>query len=137
MNAPLDALQSFLDEWSSTEEGNKNAFIHLKDALAVKPGVVLDFLPRAGITYSLRASHGNQKARPLFVMVDIIEDEPRWLSICFFGDMVTDPDEQGDFVPQGLLGEDAVCFDLEEYDVDRLHYIEERMEEAYSSAAGK
>jgi hypothetical protein len=79
--------------------------------------------------------HVNQKSRELFVMVDVIDDSPRWLSICFYGEMIADPEEKGDFVPEGLLGEDAVCFDLEEHDGALMRYIEARMDEACRSAS--
>jgi hypothetical protein len=69
-----------------------------------------------------------------FVMIDIIDDdsENRWLSVCFYDDMVKDPDEKGDFVPGGLLGEDGLCFDLDEHDEDMILYIEERIDEAHA-----
>ncbi len=70
-------------------------------------------------------------------MVDVIEDTTRWLSICFYGDMIADPEERGDFVPGGLLGEDAVCFDLEEQDETLVKYIETRLDEACTYAASK
>jgi hypothetical protein len=38
-------------------------------------------------------------------------------------------------VPGGLLGEDAVCFDLEAWDKERVCYVEARLDEAYQSAA--
>ncbi|MGD9223344.1 MAG: hypothetical protein PVH22_08865, partial [Desulfobacteraceae bacterium] len=116
MGESMQELQSFIDDWNDTEERNKQAFIRLKSRLAAMDGVRLEFLPRPGVTYSLRAVHQNQKDRALFVMVDVIEDDPRWLSVCFYGDMVADPDEQGDFVPEGLLGEDAACFDIDQFD---------------------
>ena len=45
-------------------------------------------------------------------MVDIIDDDPadRWLSVCFYDELVDDPKGLGDEVPGGLLGEDAKCF---------------------------
>jgi hypothetical protein len=49
--------------------------------------------------------------------------------------MVADPDEQGDFVPEGLLGEDAACFDIDQFDDLLLQYVESRMDEAYQNAA--
>lgn len=137
MSENLLELQSFVDDWTETDERNKEAFIRLKSHLDAKDGVQLEFIPRPGVTYSLRAAHQNQKQRSLFVMVDVIEDEPRWLSVCFYGEMITDPDEQGDFVPEGLLGEDAMCFDIDEYDDGFLQYVESRMDEAYQSAAGE
>ncbi len=135
MSESMEELQSFVDEWTDTEERCKEAFIRLKSHLAAKDGARLEFLARPGVTYSLRAVHPNQTQRELFVMVDVIEDDPRWLSVCFYGDMVNDPDEQGDFVPEGLLGEDAACFDIEAYEDAMLQYIEARMDEAYKSAA--
>jgi len=72
----------------------------------------------------------------LFVMVDIVDDDPenRWLSVCFYGDMITDPNEEGDLVPEGLLGEDGYCFDLCEYDEAAISYLEQRIDEAYANS---
>lgn len=131
----LQRFQAFLDGWTESPAENKKAFLRLKERLAGYPGVTLDFVAREGVTYSLRAVHEKQKAKPLFVMVDVIEDDPRWLSICFYGEMITDPEEHGDFVPEGLLGEDAHCFDLESWDESQVAYIEARLDEARESAA--
>jgi len=49
--------------------------------------------------------------------------------------MIADPEEKADFVPEGLLGEDAMCFDLAEWDDDFIQYIEARMDEACQNAA--
>ncbi len=68
------------------------------------------------------------------IMVDVIEDVTRWISICFYGDMISAPEEKGDFVPGGPMGEDAVCFDLEEQDNTLIKYIEERLDEAWANA---
>jgi len=68
-------------------------------------------------------------------MVDVIEDNPRWLSICFYGKMITDPESRGDFVPGGLLGENAVCFDVEKRDEELVRYIENRLDEAWRSSS--
>jgi hypothetical protein len=133
MNETLQAVEEFLASWEATGEGNKAGFVRLKDRLAAKEGSVLEFHPRPGVTYSLRATVPGQK-RPLYVMVDVIEDQPRWLSVCFFGDMITDPEEMGAFVPGGLLGNDAVCFDLEECSEETLAYVETRIDEAHQSA---
>jgi len=127
-------LDNFLEQWPETPEKNKAVFEHFKNYLSGKEGVTLDFLSRPGVTYSLRATHFNQKDKDLFVMVDVIEDAPRWLSICFYSAMVTDPDEKGDWVPGGLLGEDAICFDIDEQDAARVKYIEARLEEACQKA---
>jgi hypothetical protein len=100
-----------------------------------KKDVAYEFHPRPGVTYSLRASVPGH-SRPLFVMIDVIEDQPRWLSVCFFGDMVQDPEERGAFVPGGLLGQDALCFDLEVCVEETVSYVAARLEEAYRNATG-
>ena len=125
-------LNTFIEEWKATPDKNSNkaTFLRFKDYLAKKDGVALDFIARPGVTYSLRAAHKAQTDKELFVMVDVIEDVERWLSVCFYGDMITDPEERGDMVPGGLLGEDATCFDLEEQDESLISYIEKRLDEA-------
>ena len=135
MQAVVDAINAFLDTWDDTPEQNKQGFIRLKNLLLGMQGVDLAYQPRPGLTYSLRASWP-QHNRPLFVMIDVIEDQPRWLSVCFFGDMVQDPEEKGAFVPGGLLGEDALCFDLETCTAEGLQYVEARIEEACRAAMG-
>jgi len=133
MNNAIKELELFVKGWADSPEQNKKAFVRLKDYIASKPGVNIDFLPRTGITYSLRATHENQKNKPLFAMVDVIEDQLRWLSVCFYSGMISDPDEKGVFIPEGILGDDAVCFDLEEYSEDGIQYLEARLDEAYKS----
>lgn len=127
-------LDAFLDDWQDTPEKTKAVFLQLKAFLENKEETVLDFIPRPGLTYSLRAAHANQKEKSLFVMVDVIEDDPRWLSVCFYGDMITDPEENGDFVPEGLLGEDAVCFDISAWEDNLIQYAQARMDEAWQYA---
>ena len=116
-------LNQFLEEWIDTPEQTKKAFLRLKKHLESQSGVKFDFNARPGVSYSLRAAHHKQK-RQLYVMVDIIDDDPenRWLSICFYGDMITDPDDVGDLVPEGLLGEDGHCFDVDDWDENNLKY---------------
>ena len=135
MPRTIPELDAFLAEWTDTPEKNRIAFIELKNQLDAKPGVVLSFVARPQVTYSLRAAAPNQNGRPLFVIVDVIEDQPRWLSVCFYADTVQDPDELGDYVPEGLLGENAVCFDLESYDPDTLAYLRARIDEAFTSVS--
>ena len=128
-------LNAFIEEWKETPERNREVFLYFREYLGKKEDATLEFVSRPGITYSLRAVHAAQKKKGLFVMIDVIEDDPRWLSVCFYGEMITDPGEKGDFVPEGLLGEDAVCFDIEERNEELIRYIEIRLDEAYRSAS--
>jgi hypothetical protein len=128
-------MLNLLEEWKTDPQNLKSAFVELREHLTEKEHAILSFNSRPGVSYSLRATvdtHGEKKW-PLFVMADIIDDDPenRWLSVCFYGDMIKDPDEEGDLVPEGLLGEDGYCFDLIENDESMISYIEERIDEAY------
>ncbi len=136
-NEVIEGLDTFIERWKETATKTKKAFLRLKDHLARLPDVVLSFKARPGVSYSLRAAHKNQKKRPLFVMVDVIDDDPsnRWLSVCFYGEMITDPQERADVVPGGLMGEDASCFDVDQWDEELLSYIEQRIDEAHKSAS--
>lgn len=135
MNKGIHELGSFIENWTETQEQNRKAFIHLKDYLLAMSGVHVDFISRPGVTHSVRANHKNQENRPLFVIMDVVEEQPRWLSVCFYSETVNDPEERGVFVPKGLLGEDAICFDIEEYDESLLRYLEVRFDEAHQHAA--
>ncbi len=131
------ALAEFIDTWPETPAGSRRTFIRLKDHLENKDPVVLAFKARPGVSYSLRARTPGQ-TRELFVMVDVIDDDPqnRWLSVCFYGEMITDPEERGDVIPGGLLNEDGHCFDIEASDDTLVNYVLARIDEAYQSAAG-
>lgn len=134
MENVLTELDEFLAGWEDCDA--REAFMACRKALETVDGVVLGFKARPGITYSLRGTHPGQQGRELFVMIDIIDDDPenRWLSVCFYDDLVTDADELGDWVPQGLLGEDARCFDLDESDEAMVDYVCDRIVEAGGNA---
>jgi len=96
----------------------------------------LSVVPRPGISYSLRARAKTENEEgTLITMIDIVDDDPdnRWLSVCFYGDCVTDSEEEGDLVPGGLLGEDGYCFDLYENNQNTIAYLEQRIDEAYEN----
>jgi hypothetical protein len=126
-------LSDLLAAWEDTPRRTRAAFERLRDHLAAKDHLKLSFIPRPGVTYSLRARHTEQRQHDLFAMVDVIDDDPldRWLSVCFYGEMVNDPKENGNYVPEGLLGEDALCFDIEAWEENLLAYVEKRLDEAY------
>lgn len=126
-------FSNFLESWTNDPQNNKGVFFKLRDNLMEKENAILTFKSRPGVSYSFRASLDKQGENRLFVMVDIIDDDPedRWLSVCFYGDMITDPDEVGNLIPKGLLGEDGYCFDIYEYDESMVSYVEQRIDEAY------
>ena len=132
----MKEIQDFIDHWTETESKNRQAFIVLFEHLKTLNDTSFEFNARPKVSYSLRPKHVTQKDRSLFAMVDVIDDDPneRWLSICFYGEMITDPDEAGDLIPEGLLGEDGYCFDLYEYDADEINYIKQRLSQAHENA---
>lgn len=135
MDTVTTELDAFLSEWEDCDA--RQAFMIFRQTLESIDGAVLGFKARPGITYSLRGAHPAQQGRELFAMIDVIDDDPeqRWLSVCFYDDMVTDPDEQGDWVPQGLMGEDARCFNVDELDEAFVSYVAGRIREAGARAA--
>ena len=117
-------LATFLENWTTDPNNAKDAFVRFKDFLLATPDVRFDFKARPGVSYSLRAANAKND-----------EPEARWLSVCFYADMVNDPNELGDFVPSGLMGKDACCLNLEEDDPAMRDYILARLGEAAASAA--
>jgi hypothetical protein len=134
MQTPAE-LDTFLQQWTSDPNGCRKVFLQFQSRIQAHSDITMDFVARPGLTYSLRAARIGQD-RPLFVLMDVIDEDPRWLSVCFYGDMITDPEEYGDLVPEGLMGEDGYCFDLEENDPDLAEYIGKRLDEAYENATG-
>ena len=132
----MQKVQEFLDEWSEDALGTKPIFFSFLQDLLQKDEADIEFHERPGISYSLRGIHESRKGRPLFVMIDVIDDVPkqRWLSVCFYGDAIEDPDELGDLIPGGLLGADGYCFDVSESDERLAQYVRKRMQEAYQKA---
>jgi hypothetical protein len=132
----MEKVKQFIDAWRDDSTGTKPIFHDLLNNLLEKEKVSIEFFERPGISYSLRGIHEDQNDRPLFVMIDVIDDDPtaRWLSVCFYGDMIEDPDERGDLIPEGLLGSDGYCFDIVESDEPLNEYVRKRIQEAYESA---
>jgi len=130
-------LSAFLESWTMDPNGIKPVFTAMYEYLRTCDGVSLEYKGRPGVSHSLRARHTAQSKRELFVLVDIIDDEPeaRWLSVCFYADLVTDPEERGDVVPGGLMGDDARCFDLDSPENNIEHYILQRLQGAIATAA--
>jgi hypothetical protein len=129
-------LDTFIDGWEDGPLQVKKSFVLLKNYLADKADLTFNFKARPGVSYSLRVKHRLQTSRELFVIMDVIDEpENRWLSICFYPDMIADPDDKGVLIPLGLLGEDGYCFDLEEWDEEYLQYLKTRLDEGYKNAS--
>ncbi len=128
----IKEITTLLNSWTTDNNGMKVAFIEIIELLESFDGLIYSFKSRPGISYSLRASIDNSEEK-LLTLMDIIDDDPenRWLSICFYAETISDPDEEGDLIPGGLLGEDGYCFDLFENDDDSVSYLKDRITEAH------
>lgn len=121
----------FLQEWKTGGEQPMGKWFQLFfDTVRMMDNVELQFVSRPGVSYSMRPKHGNQKDRDLFAMIDVIDDAERWLSVCFYGDMISDPNGHGEVIPGGLAGSDGYCFDMFEDDEDLGRYLVDRLLEA-------
>lgn len=130
-------LRSFLAEWA--DKGGapaRRALQMILTRLDFLGDTETEFLARPGVSHSLRVRREGQSERPLFLLIDIVGQDPtsRWLSVCFYGDAVQDPEEQGNLVPGGLLGADGLCFDVDGADARLLEYVARRVEEAHLAA---
>ena len=130
-------IRSFLKTWEGSSQQTKESFVRLQKHLAGNQDLTFSFKARPGVSYSLRVKHNCQHTRELFVIMDVIDDDPenRWLSVCFYPDMITDPEDRGHHIPLGLLGEDGYCFDFDGWDEEYLQYLEKRLDEAHRRAA--
>ena len=133
----MKKLEKLINQWEDSKSQTKKTFIIIMDYIAKMKDITLEFKERPNISYSVRLKHKNQKNRSIFTIIDIIDDDPkeRWLSICFYENMINDPKDLGDMIPEGLLGEDGYCFDFYEYNKENIEYIKERFDQAYLSAS--
>ncbi len=133
----VQEVESFIEQWQGTDNAMKSCFLELYRYVSDFEGVSLSFVGRPGISYSLRPKHQHQQDRTLFAILDVIDDDPedRWLSVCFYGDMISDPEERGEVIPGGLAGSDGYCFDVYEADESITSYLKARLLEACRSAA--
>jgi len=128
-----EEIELFIEQWPDSPNGCRSVFETLYRHLLALDGAKIEFYARPPVTYSLRGAPVKNSPYPLFVMVDVIEEAPRWLSVCFYEKMVSDPETRGDAVPGGLLGEDGICFDIDSDDQTLIDYIKERIDQAFKA----
>lgn len=130
-------IEAFIASWEGENQPMRDWFTLFFQKITEMDAVELQFMARPGVSYSMRPKHSKQVDRDLFAIVDVIDDDPqeRWLSVCFYGDMITDPQERGEVIPGGLAGSDGYCFDMYENDKELAQYLVQRLQEAVRVAA--
>lgn len=130
----MSGLDSFIQDWQD-DTGSKELFCAIK-ALGEELGLSFEYVGRPGVSHSLRLGWPGAP-RPFFTMADVIDDDPeaRWLSVCMYADVASDPEERGDLVPKGLNDQDALCFDLDAPEEDDRRYILEVIRQTAAKAA--
>ena len=133
-------LKAFTDGWEGDVSQVKDVFGQLHGKLQTIENTVLSFKARPGVSYSLRAGKylGDDQPPRLFALIDVIDDDPenRWLSVCFYDGTVSDPDQLGNLIPQGILGDDGYCFDVNEGDKGLVPFLLQKIDEAFDNTKG-
>ena len=132
-------LSEVLNAWPQDQSDLLTAYKELASAAQKLPESNFSLVSRPGISYSLRANTDHNKVkrdRPIYCLLDVVVSaaDPWFLSICFYEDDITDPEERGDAIPGGLFNETGYCFDLDEYDPEAVEYIANRIVEANKSS---
>ena len=132
-------VEAFLAKWPKEQHLVRDCFRSLYQEMRAMAGVRLNFSARPGVSYSLRPSHDRLPGREFFAIVDVVDDEPhnRWLSVCFYDDYITDPEERGECIPGGLPGGDGYCFNVNADDIGLVGYLITRLHEARAASAGE
>ena len=102
---------TYMNDWAEYSREVKDSFLGLFDTLSSRPDVKFDFNIRPGVSASFKSYFKKNDAvnTQLFSVIDIIDQDPQniWLSVCFYADMISDPDDLGNLIPNGLLDEDG------------------------------
>ena len=139
LDEKIESWSELTERWPSDQSGILQSLTELKDAALSLKDARLELVSRPGISISLRFSlepAPEGRTRPVFHLIDVIafEDE-LFLSACFYGDEITDPQELGNLVLGGLFNENGYCFDLDEPDPELSAYLTKRQAEAHQAAA--
>ena len=104
-------IEEFIENWREGEAWSREGFLALYRHVTAMQGVELNFVGRPGVSFSLRPRGAKQPQDGFYAIIDVIDDDPRerWLSVCFYGEMINDPESRGEVIPGGLAGADAAA----------------------------
>ena len=106
-------FHQFLTAWKEHAPDLRALFVEIVRRLETVSGMMLDFHAHDHAGNSLRALLPGLH-RPLVALLEISDetDSPDSFAIRFYEDTLDDPRELGDWIPRGLLGEDARSFSI-------------------------
>lgn len=130
-------IEEFIENWREGEAWSREGFLALYRHVTAMQGVELNFVGRPGVSFSLRPRGAKQPQDGFFAIIDVIDDDPRerWLSVCFYGEMISDPESRGEVIPGGLAGADGYCFDVTGDEPALIEYLKERCSEAWRAVS--
>lgn len=133
----IEEIGAFVDGWQGANTWAKEGFLALYRHVSSMAGVEWHFVGRPGVSFSLRPRGVKQDGGGFFAIIDVIDDDPaeRWLSVCFYGDMITDPEGRGEVIPGGLAGADGYCFDVSFDEPGMIDYLKARCREAWTAVS--
>ena len=104
------SVQEVLAGWPADQEGLARAFEELTRSAAQMTETVVEVITRLGVSHSFRAAlldPSGKRVRPVYFLVDVVvsSTDPWFLSVCYYEDKITDPEELGNPIPQDLFQE--------------------------------
>ena len=116
--------QVFLAGWEEDVPGIKALFMEIVRRLNQTSRIVVSFIALDPAGGAVRAMRPDMQ-RPLIALLEFPEDSPApcSLSIRFYDNAVDDPKSLGDWIPRGLLGEDARSFTVEKNQPALADYV--------------
>lgn len=141
MPEPAPEIQKILAAWPDGDAATPRALSTLAAHASALAGAALEVIERPGVSTSLRFDlrpRPDGRERPVFFLLDVVQAANEWfLSVCFYEEEISDPEELGNAIPQGLFGETGYCFDLDADNADDaglLDYLKTRIKEAHAAA---
>ncbi len=127
-------VRELLDSWPRPQAALKEILLQLLQKAGSFSGLGLELVSRSGVSHSLRFSIARK--RPVVFLIDLVDlgGGDLMLSVCFYQDEISDPQELGNAIPQGLFQETGYCFDVEQGDAALLPYLAARMDQAWQAA---
>lgn len=129
-------LASVFENWPAGQQELVALMKELKGQALARPGAAWELVSRPGVSHSLRFTLQGS-SRPVVMLLDAayLAADMLTISVCFYADMVDDPEEMGEEIPGGLLGQDGYCFDADEEDPGAVDYLKARVDAAFGAAA--